>query len=344
MTLPLVEALSRLGPVTVAARTRAMGDVFREMNRVAVEIIGSSPVQAFSAHRRLARSRPDLYVVPVPSNRWQYAALAVASGAKRVVMHSYPVGRYRSLRPLLGVRRELTLVEARRGLHDVEQNLRLLGPLGGEIKPFAPRLPLTPDEMSRAGNGLFDSVVLQPGCGNTLVGRVKRWPADRFAALADALMEQGHRPVVIEGPDERGVGRSVASLCRMGVEVVELRGSLRDSAAMLARARLFVGTDSGLAHVAAAVGTPAVTLFAAADPERVAPYGCGDLVVTPRPVDGMSWTPRLLYPMDHPGPKLRHDGIDWARHIELDDVLAAVERGLRRQAQPQRRGGARAAV
>jgi hypothetical protein len=51
--------------------------------------------------------------------------------------------------------------------------------------------------------------------------------------------------------------------------------------------------------------------------------------VTPPSVNGVEWAPRLMYPMDHPGPRLRDArGIDWAAAIRLEDVLSAVDRAL----------------
>ena len=66
------------------------------------------------------RAKADVYLVPFPSNRWQYSMLALVSGAKRKVLHGYPVGKVGAL-GFIGER-----VPAVRGLHDVVQNLRLV--------------------------------------------------------------------------------------------------------------------------------------------------------------------------------------------------------------------------
>ena len=336
MTVPLVRALAALAPpghgeVVVAARTGAMADVFGRLPEVGrVVTLGGEFRAAWRAHRGLARARPASYVVPFPSNRWQYALLAATGGAGRIVMHDYPTGGLRGGRVAL---RRATLVPAERGLHDVTQNLRLLAPLRLDESrlPAGVRRPVFPldDDDRRAGRAMFEGegfVVVQAGCGDTVVGRAKRPPTRFFSELCDALANGGREVIVVEGPDERGVGRAVSAGSASRPPVVELRGKLGAAAALLERAGLYVGVDSGLAHVAAAVGTPPVTLFAAADPSRVAPFDYGDLVVTPPPVDGKIWSPRLLYPMDHPGPRLRDDGVDWAAHLRLADVLAAVER------------------
>ena len=90
------------------------------------------------------------------------------------------------------------------------------------------------------------------------------------------------------------------------------------------RAELYVGTDSGLAHLAAAVGTPAVTIFAPADPDRVCPYGYRDLVVQPPPPCG----PCFLYPWESPYPKMRcHADHRCIEGVTVESVMDAVRRG-----------------
>lgn len=362
MTVPLVRALGRIGQVTVAARTEAIADVFRGLDEIAaVVVLGAGYMDAWRRHRRLASElRPDLYVVPFPSNRWQYSLLAAASASRRVIMHDYPVGGVRALRFVPRLLKKVTFMPAERGIHDVVQNLRLLGALSrvsttrglAGVAPDAviqpPVMFINDDDRAAAHqqleralasgnstqrtthNGQRTFIALQPGCGDTPVGRAKRWPVENFAQLADALAERQREVIVIEGPDERGVGQQISALATSHPRVIELAGPLKHAAAILERAALYVGTDSGLAHVAAAVGTPPVTLFAAADPVRVAPFGYGHLVVTPPPINGRAWQPRLMYPMDHPGPKLRDGGgIDWAAHIRVEDVMAAIERAER---------------
>ena len=349
MTVPLVRALARLGgEVVVAARTGAMADVFSRLPEVS-EVVTLGPLRrAWRAHRELARRRPSAYVVPFPSNRWQYALLAATSGARRVVMHDYPTGRLRTGRFLVG---GVVSVAARRGLHDVDQNLNLLPALGLDAAELPddlrrPIFPLTGEDRASA-ESLYDGAdgftVVQAGCGDTVVGQAKRPPTRFFGELCDALRDRSHQVVVIEGPDERGVGHAVAASSKSRPPVVELRGGLGASAALLERAAMYVGVDSGLAHVAAAVGTPPVTIFAAADPARVAPFGYSHLVVTPPEVNGKAWSPRLLYPMDHPGPRLRDDGVDWASHVRLDDVLSAVGRAEVAASEPERSAAARSA-
>ena len=398
MTIPLVRALSReLGArATILARTQAIGDVFRGLPGVErIEVLGGHDLEAWRRHRRIVRKLlPEVYLVPYPSNRWQYSLLAAGSCARRVIMHSYPTGRLRALRFVPRMLKNATFVPAVRGIHDAAQNMRLLRMFdnanvssrvpaargdaapSNRVRPargasgasdqdvIEPPTMFVSDEDRAAAARLVvaalssrgfqplpsnpisaddsiatpDFIALQPGCGDTLIGAAKRWPAENFARLADILAARGRNIVVIEGPDERGVGRQVSDLSRSHPPVIELNGPLGHAAALLEMAQLYVGNDSGLAHVAAAVGTPPVALFAAADPVRVAPFGYEHLVVTPPPVNGHAWQPRLLYPIDYPKPLLTDSaGIDWAAHVRLEDVLAAIDRA---QAGEAERGGA----
>jgi ADP-heptose:LPS heptosyltransferase len=94
-----------------------------------------------------------------------------------------------------------------------------------------------------------------------------------------------------KGRTEAGVAADIVGVPARA-RMIRLDGPLGEAAALMERAELYVGTDSGLAHLAAAVGTPAVTIFAPADPDRVCPYGYRDLVVQPPPPCG----PCFLYP------------------------------------------------
>lgn len=319
MTVPMVRRLGAGHQVVVEASSAVIGEVFDRLDEVAnVVVLPASLRERLRVHRGL---RGDWYVVPFPSNRWEYTALAATSRCANVLIHDYPTGAMRTGRRLLGA----TRVPAQRGIHDVEQNLALvdgLQPAGSQRPELDPVFPIRDSERKQA-TALQTPAVVQVGCADTVVGRAKRLPDATWAAVVDQLADRGVACTLIEGPDEQGDGRRVADLCRSSPPVLPLTGTLGTSAAVLAQAELFVGVDSGLAHVAAAVGVPkVVTVFTAADPERVAPWGHRDRVVTPRDTDGRSWSPRLLYPMDHPKPKLRNDRIDWSRHVDAGDIVS----------------------
>lgn len=114
-------------------------------------------------------------------------------------------------------------------------------------------------------------IVIHPAGGENpgMVLLSKRWPAARFAAVARHFAEGGHRVVVIGGPNDRGLAAEVA-----GTWAESLAGTLSwdETGALLERAALFIGNDTGAMHLAAACGAPVVAIFGPSDPTRYAPY------------------------------------------------------------------------
>jgi ADP-heptose:LPS heptosyltransferase len=99
----------------------------------------------------------------------------------------------------------------------------------------------------------------------------RRWPVERFAALARELAGAGHRVVVTGTADEAALCAHVARAAGPGAVDLCDRTSLGVLAALAARARLVVCNDTGMSHVAAAVGTRSVVVSCGADPMRFAP-------------------------------------------------------------------------
>ncbi|SFC33564.1 ADP-heptose:LPS heptosyltransferase [Nocardioides terrae] len=100
----------------------------------------------------------------------------------------------------------------------------------------------------------------------------RRWPAERFAAVAAALRDAGEEVVVTGSPDERDLAERVASLAGLRPEAVLAgRTDLGHLAALVADARLVVAGDTGVAHLASAYATPSVLLFGPTPPSRWGP-------------------------------------------------------------------------
>jgi heptosyltransferase-1 len=107
----------------------------------------------------------------------------------------------------------------------------------------------------------------------------KRWPAERFSALAERLIRERRAAVLFVG--SRGERAEIEETVRRIAEpVYNLAGEtgLLQLAALLGRVRLLVCNDSGPMHLAAALGTPVVALFGPTDPRKVGPYGKGHTV------------------------------------------------------------------
>jgi ADP-heptose:LPS heptosyltransferase len=110
-------------------------------------------------------------------------------------------------------------------------------------------------------------VCLHPGSR----AEIRRWPAVRFAVVADELAARGFKVVLTGTHEESHLTASVAA--QMQSPAVDLAGQtdLGTAAALLSKARLLVTNDTGVSHLADAMNTPSVILFSASDPNRWAP-------------------------------------------------------------------------
>jgi len=107
-------------------------------------------------------------------------------------------------------------------------------------------------------------VTLAPGA----VGPSKRWPKDSYAALARRLLADGFAVWVLGGPEEKALAAEIVS----DSQARDLTGhDLRDAILALACAAAAVSNDSGLLHVAAALGTPSIGIFGPTSPWHWAP-------------------------------------------------------------------------
>jgi heptosyltransferase III len=147
--------------------------------------------------------------------------------------------------------------------------------IGEASAPMDARLEPTPDDLAAASRVLAESncdrsnfIVIFPGSGS--LG--KNWPAEKFAALASQLsLSKRASVVVILGPAET----SIEPIFRAAGVPVLKDIDLPTVAALARLASAFVGNDSGVSHLAAAVGAPGVVIFGPTDPARWRPMGPG---------------------------------------------------------------------
>lgn len=168
--------------------------------------------------------------------------------------------------------------------HEVLRCLRLMRHLrlpdrGTELE--WPHLAGDDDDPALAAFRHENYVCVHPGA--RLLSR--RWPVERFAAVADRLAACGYAIVITGAADEAGLARALAR--HMRSRPVDLCGktSLGGLARLIGRARLVVCNDTGVSHVAAAVGTPSVVVCCGADPARWAPLDAAKHRVLHEPLD-----------------------------------------------------------
>src|SRR6266851_1522827 len=116
-------------------------------------------------------------------------------------------------------------------------------------------------------------LAMHPGSGGYSTAR--RWAPERFAQLADTLFhDAGGQLILMGGPEETELHRQIIELMQseMTVRSFAGKGNIRVAAAILEQADLFVGNDSGLMHLATAVGTPTVGIFGLTNSDAWGPY------------------------------------------------------------------------
>jgi len=141
----------------------------------------------------------------------------------------------------------------------------------------APRLWLTDADRARAVEtlrGTSEVLAVAP----TANWAAKTWPAERFAELASRLTGddgamRGATVFITGGPGEEPLVTPILRALPAERVVVRMGLDLPTTAAVFERARLFVGNDSGLMHIAAAVGTSTVGLFGPTRDAHYAPWG-----------------------------------------------------------------------
>ncbi|MFQ5586699.1 MAG: lipopolysaccharide heptosyltransferase II [Thermodesulfobacteriota bacterium] len=164
--------------------------------------------------------------------------------------------------------------------HHVDYYLGLVEKLGlGSRGERLPRLYLEESEREWAGcflrkggiNGAVPLIGLAPGAA---YGPAKQWPAGRFAQVA-TMFSRKHSfyPLLFGSRGDREACRHVDD--GIGGNCLDLSGktSLREAMALISLCTVFVANDSGLMHIAAALGVPTVALFGSTDPERTGPLG-----------------------------------------------------------------------
>jgi ADP-heptose:LPS heptosyltransferase len=145
-------------------------------------------------------------------------------------------------------------------------------PLPG-FPPFDRALPQAP-----AGR---EFVLLAPG--SSPLRPAKRWPVDRFGAVAQALAADDYLPVIIGTAGEAALAEAIRAACPAALDLVG-QTDLAMLACLARNSRLTIGNDSGACHLAAAAECPVIVLFSGeSDPARCAPRGRAPVQVLMQP-------------------------------------------------------------
>jgi heptosyltransferase-2 len=293
MFIPTLRTLHQHLPdavVDIVVRHQASKDILERINcsrkiYIFNPEIHKAFIQKIQFLHTLRQERYDVNITAFPSNRMGFNVISFLSRARQRIAIRYQVGNFETLEFL-----QTDLVETDESSHDVNQNLSLLGPLGistllcngkdlswdmnnGEsvyAEEFLRKMQLTP----------HDSLIgFHPGCNPSQGNSLKRWPVDNFAILGDKLIETFNSKILIFGDKNENSLKEGIFMSMKYKPIIPENMPLLNIAALIRRCRLFVTNDSGLMHVATAMGVPTVSLFGPSDPRRNAPYGEGHTII-----------------------------------------------------------------
>jgi heptosyltransferase-1 len=161
------------------------------------------------------------------------------------------------------------------GAHVIEQDVELARAVAGDpLEVVEPLLPVDPAAESWCGDWLAEHMalagagplaLLTPGAG----WGAKRWPPERYAAVAQGLKDRGMQVLVNAAPGEEQLAAPITA----GGAAIAVTATLPQLIALTRRVALCVGGDTGPLHLASALGRPVVGIYGPTDPSRNGPYG-----------------------------------------------------------------------
>ena len=285
--IPVAAALRRAFPAAridwlVSAKHRDILDLVPAIDRRLVindrsDASGGSSLLA--AVRELRAAHYD--VVLDLQGLLKSAVLARSTGAPRVIGFSSRYARER-FAPLFYTEAfdagRGGIYDPREMRHVVEINLAMLDTLG--LSAMRAEFPIEPVQSAAAARVAEETggryALLNPGAA----WPNKRWPPERFGAVAAALQERTRIPsVVLWGRGEESLARDVVAGAR-GAAMASPQTNVADLVALARGAALMIAGDTGPTHIASAVGTPIVGLYGPTRPSRNGPLAPTDVTVS----------------------------------------------------------------
>jgi heptosyltransferase-1 len=159
------------------------------------------------------------------------------------------------------------------GAHVIEQDVELACAIAAdELEPVQPWLPVdyAAQEWAMfalASSGSRPVVLINPGAG----WGAKCWPVERYAAVAQALIDRGCRVLVNAGPGEEPLASAIEQQTQGAATPVGC--TLAELIALTRRVSLVIAGDTGPLHLACALGRPVVGIYGPTDPSRNGPFG-----------------------------------------------------------------------
>jgi heptosyltransferase-2 len=163
--------------------------------------------------------------------------------------------------------------------HDVESNLSLIQKLGIKAEEKSLYIHRSLEDKNFAQRFFSDlnlkgkiMIGMHPGSG-IHQARFRRWPKERFAQLADWIINSYNASVILfGGPEEMSLASEIKAMMRSNPILMTGKTTLNQAAALIEKCSLFISNDSGLMHVACAVNTPTIGIYGPTNYKKLGPY------------------------------------------------------------------------
>ncbi|MEE4304310.1 MAG: glycosyltransferase family 9 protein [Wenzhouxiangella sp.] len=309
-TVPLVRAIQRAWPET--ALTWIVGKAEHRLvhDLPGVEFIVFDKRGSFAgfrkARRQLAGRRFDTLLLAQVSQRSSLVASLVRAG-RRI---GFDKARSRPGHGLVTNEH----IDAVPFQHQVDAFLEFARHLGLSADGLDRRLPVPEDARAFAREHQPEAgraVIISPASSHTR----RNWHAQGYAAVADWVVDNTGRPVILmggPGPAEKELGQSIEARVRNPVVNLIGRDTIKQALAMFERAACVVAPDSGPAHFADAMGTPVVGLYAATWARRSGPINSLDHTVDRFPQAAREFAGR------------EPEELRWGKRLERPGVMALI--------------------
>lgn len=287
---------------------------------------------------KIRRERFKISITSFPSNRIWYNLMAFFLKADRRITHDYPCGGLKTLSFLQNCK-----ISALPAKHEIEHNVDLLSCLGinssiadSQLAPWISNSEENAADLFFTTNGLIpgkDLVIgLHPSINSNKI--YKNWDPVNikiFAELSDWLQtEKKAKVIIFGGPDETNIVLQITKYMSTKA-IITSQPDINIIAAILKRCFFLINTDSGLGHVAAAVGIPVITIFGPANPDMSRPYGIRNTILK----NELDCAPCYDYPYKSRKPRLKCNNQPCLKEINLNKLKECINLHMNRSKNEQ---------
>lgn len=289
MFSPALALLKRNSPETivdVAVMFKPVEDLFRNNpyinNIYFIDFLKQSKLKSLKQTLALRKNKYDVSINVYPSNRREYNLVQYLEGAKVRLAH-----RYNNYSKVNWDFLNSKLIQEVKDRHNVLENFELAkAAFPGIREQELAGLEVYLSEADRnyadkyiSENGLERKFIVGFHAGSaTFKGHInKRWPAEKYAALAQQLAEKYHAKILLFGT-ETDVNEKILKLAGSSV-LIPKTGSLQESLAIMEKCSMFISNDSALMHLAAGLKIPQAAIFAYTNYKELYPWQNRHIIV-----------------------------------------------------------------